>query len=522
MKLNFNTYKDKVMGCWAGKNIGGVLGAPFECKRQFNEIDFYTQDLSGGPPPNDDLDLQIIWLNAVERFGRQVNASILGEYWLSYIIAHWSEYGIGKSNMVAGLTPPLSGSFNNQYKNSCGCFIRSEIWACLTPGFPELAARYAYEDAIVDHASEGVYGEVFCATLESAAFVESDIRKLIDIGLSYIPEDCAVARCVKKAVECYDKGIPVRDARVIIHNEAPGTFGLTGRTFIEDDPDGMQTGESGFDCPENIGFLIAGWLYGEGDFGKSLCTTVAFGEDTDCSAATLGAIMGIVSGASALPDKWVKPLDDKIATMCINLTTWTGLWIPKTVTELTDRVLRVLPRFLDIGSVDILSDGGYTITCLEGDQLYCPVINCPPRHASKEIPRGLYVHELIALSSNSVRYNFCTHNVMIDYGDDVFFSSDEIRRFKITVMNNGIMRQQMWCRLRLYTPDGVKLLTGAGFSLPLSTFHGERSEAIIEFDASEFAGERLEIIIDISFEGRHTSTPVKVMLLRKPTPESIA
>ena len=25
-KLDFATYKDKVMGCWAGKNIGGVLG----------------------------------------------------------------------------------------------------------------------------------------------------------------------------------------------------------------------------------------------------------------------------------------------------------------------------------------------------------------------------------------------------------------------------------------------------------------------------------------------------------------
>ena len=85
-KLDFATYKDKVMGCWAGKNIGGVLGAPFEGKRQVNDISFYTQDLSMGPPPNDDLDLQIIWLAAVERYGRNVNASILGEYWLSYCI----------------------------------------------------------------------------------------------------------------------------------------------------------------------------------------------------------------------------------------------------------------------------------------------------------------------------------------------------------------------------------------------------------------------------------------------------
>lgn len=35
MVLDFKTYRDKVLGCWMGKNIGGVLGAPFEGIRQF-------------------------------------------------------------------------------------------------------------------------------------------------------------------------------------------------------------------------------------------------------------------------------------------------------------------------------------------------------------------------------------------------------------------------------------------------------------------------------------------------------
>ena len=25
MELNLSTYRDKVMGCWAGKNVGGVF-----------------------------------------------------------------------------------------------------------------------------------------------------------------------------------------------------------------------------------------------------------------------------------------------------------------------------------------------------------------------------------------------------------------------------------------------------------------------------------------------------------------
>ena len=79
-------------------------------------------DLSKGAPANDDLDLQIVWLAAVERYGRQVNASILGDYWLSYIIPNWVEYGTGKANMRAGLVPPMAGYVDNTYRDSCGCF----------------------------------------------------------------------------------------------------------------------------------------------------------------------------------------------------------------------------------------------------------------------------------------------------------------------------------------------------------------------------------------------------------------
>ena len=67
--------------------------------------------------------------------------------------------------------------------------------------------------------------------------------------------------------------------------------------------DGLPLGNSGYDAPSNIGIVIIGWLYGEDDFGKSLCIAVNCGEDTDCTAATLGAILGIVHGNSNLPEE---------------------------------------------------------------------------------------------------------------------------------------------------------------------------------------------------------------------------
>jgi len=52
----------KSIGCWYGKNIGGTLGAPMKWKRQINDVSFYVQELNGEPLPNDDLDIQLLWL----------------------------------------------------------------------------------------------------------------------------------------------------------------------------------------------------------------------------------------------------------------------------------------------------------------------------------------------------------------------------------------------------------------------------------------------------------------------------
>ncbi len=518
MILNLDSFRDKLAGCWAGKNIGGVLGTPYENIRKICEVDFYTQDLSKGAPANDDLDLQVIWLSAVEKFGRGVNASILGDYWLTYVLPNWVEYGTCKTNLRAGLVPPLSGEVDNVYKNSCGCYIRSEIWACLAPGHPDLAARYAYEDAIVDHAGEGVYGEIFCAALESAAFVESDMRTLIDIGLSYIPEDCAVARAVKKAIECYDNGVEFYEARKLIHNTAPGTIGLEGWKFSEipvEGNEGMVYGEPGFDAPENVAFSIAGWLYGEGDFGRSLCLTNALGEDADCTCATLGAIMGIIGGASKIPQKWAEPLNDKIVTMCINKTNG-GVWVPDTATQLAERILRVVPGFLGQDLCDIFAEGGMTIQCKDKKDLYCqkdveklPFINsCGTKHE-------LSVLELCELSPYVARYEFPLFRVMVDYHGSAYYKKGETKKIGVTLVTSDLMGEQQWAKVTAYLPEGVGISGSRTVELQLNNLIGSRAQTEFEINTEMYAGGRLEFVIDISLLGRHSSGTVKVILLCK-------
>ena len=47
IKLNRAELRDKIYGCWLGKNIGGTLGTPFEGKQQVNDISGFNS-----PPSN--------------------------------------------------------------------------------------------------------------------------------------------------------------------------------------------------------------------------------------------------------------------------------------------------------------------------------------------------------------------------------------------------------------------------------------------------------------------------------------
>ena len=146
MKLNMHEYKDRVKACWIGKNIGGTMGGPYEGYKGFLDIQGFSTP-ENVVLPNDDLDLQIVWLQAVARLGaRGINATTLGEFWLTFVAPYWNEYGRGKTNMRMGILPPLSGDAFNTWKHSNGGWIRSEIWACLAPGAPDVAVKYARED----------------------------------------------------------------------------------------------------------------------------------------------------------------------------------------------------------------------------------------------------------------------------------------------------------------------------------------------------------------------------------------
>jgi hypothetical protein len=323
--LNGAAYRDKLRGCWVGKNAGGTLGTPIEeawGRDEPFDIWWYPELREGGLP-NDDLEMQLVWLTALEQVGPNLTARDLARYWLDHIGYNWDEYGLSKTNLRLGLVPPVSGGFNNWFVDCMGCPIRSEVWACVAPGMPRLAAQYAYEDAICDHAGgESVYGELFNVAIQSAAFVVSDPRKLIDIGLSYVPEGSETAKAIRAALQAMDDGLDWKAAR---------------RKVLEATPHHVAQYS-----PLNMGFQVIGLLAGK-DFGDALCITVNCGYDTDSSGGSIGSWWGIMAGDSNLPRKWTEPFGDAISTN----ESWGGVRhlsdgstpIPSTLPEVVDRLV---------------------------------------------------------------------------------------------------------------------------------------------------------------------------------------
>lgn len=430
LKLNKAQLKDKIHACWTGKNIGGTIGTPYEGTKEFLDVKGFAS-AKGEPLPNDDLDLQLVWLCAMEEIGPyQLNANDLATYWLAYIPPYWNEYGIGKSNMAGGLVPPLSGQCNNKrWYHSNGAWIRSEIWACLAPGFPKIARRYAFADACVDHGmEEGTVAELFTVTLESLAFYNNDLRAIIEEALEAIPAQSRVAKAVRYVIEAYDRGDDYKDVRdaLVKQSEDIGWF----------------------QAPANIGFVTIGLLYGEGDFKKSILYAVNCGDDTDCTGGTVGAVLGILNGTAGIPADWAEYIGDRIITCSVN-NGYPRVRKISTCSILTDRVMQLIPTVFLANDLPMEYTDGENH--FEEAQKHFLSVNSKKRrytHESEPLTLPKYNFEAYRSALLYVRASFDKEPIL-SIGDEI--------KVKLTIFNN--VASPLQADLRFILPEGIDATT---------------------------------------------------------------
>lgn len=182
---------------------------------------------------------------------------------------------------MRGVKPPYSGIINNSFfKEGMGCPIRSEIWGIISAGNPELASQYAYMDASLDHAENSVYAEQFLAVIEAMAFVESDMDRLIQCGMNYIPTESKLHKCFDMIIDMYQKGEDWLSARKEVLNKYSH-------------PDFTNV-------VQNLGFVLIALLWGNCDIRDTINIALKCGYDTDCTCASAASVVGIIKGYEGL------------------------------------------------------------------------------------------------------------------------------------------------------------------------------------------------------------------------------
>ena len=292
MQLSYDEYYDHILGGWIGKSIGGAVGARFEGYKGWIEIspqEMFPEEL----PPNDDLDIQVLWLKVLEEKGAAITSDDLARAWLEWCWYPFNEYGTFRRNWRLGIHPPDSGRYDNEFwETGEGCPIRSEIWGYIFPGAPDLAAKYAEMDGTLDHSEESVGAEKMLSAMASMAFFIPDVRRLAEMFIHYLPPGSRIERLTRAAFEAYDDGLSLRDARQRL-------LALGGH------PEAC-------DSRLNIPFTFLGLLYGGNDLEQTLLSALKCGYDTDCTLASSGALIGQILGASNIPNALKDPIGDQL------------------------------------------------------------------------------------------------------------------------------------------------------------------------------------------------------------------
>lgn len=287
--LSYPRYRDKVLAGWIGKSFGGVIGARLENHKELKDIPLEKVWPEGKMIPNDDLDLQVVWLEAMQERGLFLTSEDLQFFWQDRCWYFFCEYGIFLNNVQRGIAPPLSGTWNNRFfKHSEGCPIRSDIWGFVAAGNPQLAAELARHDGQLDHGCISIQTEQFLAAASACAMLTDDLGEALSAGLSVIPEDSPIALAVSRVREIHRQYPDERKAwRVVIRE-----FGHRNAN----------------DAITNHALTLLALFAGKGDIKRTLHLCANFGWDTDCTASTAGALLGALKGTAALPQDWLEKL----------------------------------------------------------------------------------------------------------------------------------------------------------------------------------------------------------------------
>lgn len=316
VQITVSDLKDKIAGAWIGQMIGNIYGLPHENK-YINAPGpekwpyGYTKNLDklqkyDGAFSDDDTDIEYMYLLQMEKYGPEPSYARLRDAWMYHIrdrvwLANRGALGL----MHFGYTPPFTGSKNlNPHWYQIDPQLINEIWGVTAPGMIHYAASKSDWAARITSDDWGVEPTVFYGAMYSAAYFESDIQKLIEIGIASLPSQ---GRFRATATEM-----------IALHSRYPGDWKaaweeMALKYYVNE----HNMTKTIWNANLNGACAILAMLYGEGDFQRTLDLSCAMGFDADNQAATVAGLMGIILGLKGLPrnlylpvEGWTTPFND--------------------------------------------------------------------------------------------------------------------------------------------------------------------------------------------------------------------
>ncbi|RSO06397.1 hypothetical protein DMH18_28025 [Streptomyces sp. WAC 06783] len=261
-----------------------------------------------GMPEDDDLDLPVLGLLLLQRYGHGFRTTDVARLWLDELPAGrtFTAERVAYRNLLDGIEPPHTATHRNPFREWIGAQIRADVFGWTRPGDPAGAAEAAWRDATLTHTANGVYGEMFAAaTIAAAAGGRTDVHGCLRAGLAVVPERSRLARAVRFGIEA---------AR------AEPTGSDAGFADVVDRLHRAYGHLHWVHVVPNAALLAAALTHADGAFPGSVCRVVSGGWDTDSNGATAGSVAGLLAGApGALPAQWTAPLRNRLTTTVSDL-----------------------------------------------------------------------------------------------------------------------------------------------------------------------------------------------------------